>query len=306
MKQVVITADDAGICVETNAAIELAFRYGVLTSISVMTNMPAFDDAVAMAVRNPGLGTGVHLVLTSGRPVSSPRGIPLLVNQEGKFRHGFVGLWRLLVGRNGAAAVDQIRRELTAQVEKAVASGLAIDHVDGHRHVHMIPAIWPVALMLTRQIGSGFVRVAAEHSGTRRWPVSLNMAKATILRQCARANRHSDEAVDVSAVQHFAGVLDAGSMTLPTLMRLLKNVPDGISEIITHPSFASSSDLAARAPHYAAEDLTFLRSPRRREEAAALIHADVRRLITALQIRLTSFRELAACASGERIVKAAC
>ena len=95
MRQVVITADDLGIAVETNRAVEVAYREGILTSASIMANMPAFLDAVAMLRRNPGLGQGVHLVLTSGKPISPPDRIPLLVNREGLFRYGNLGTFQV-------------------------------------------------------------------------------------------------------------------------------------------------------------------------------------------------------------------
>ena len=105
MRKVVITADDLGIALETNAAVEVAHREGILTSASLMANMPAFADAVAIAHRNPQLGIGVHLVLTSGRPVLPPQRVPLLVDARGRFRHGYASLSRLLLGSQREAGV---------------------------------------------------------------------------------------------------------------------------------------------------------------------------------------------------------
>src|SRR5688500_8967367 len=131
MTHVVVNGDDLGIAYAVNAAIARAFREGILTSASLMANMPAFDDAVENVVApNRGLGVGVHLVLTSGVCVSEPRHVPLLVDGSATFRHGFFGIRRLVYGLRASAAVTQIERELRAQYEKVLALGLRVDHLD--------------------------------------------------------------------------------------------------------------------------------------------------------------------------------
>ena len=98
-KYLIINADDLGLSVATNLAIRRAFREGVVTSASLMANMPALDHAIEHVIHgSPHLGVGVHLCLTSGRPVLAGQ-VPLLVDEEGCFRHGFSGLLRLVCGR---------------------------------------------------------------------------------------------------------------------------------------------------------------------------------------------------------------
>jgi hopanoid biosynthesis associated protein HpnK len=284
MRRLVVTADDLGICREINAGIELAHRQGIVTSASVMTNMPAFADAVATLRRNPELGVGVHLVLTSGRPVSPPEHIPLLVDSGGTFRHGFASLCRLVLGSRRVAARDQIRREWAGQIETALSAGLAIDHLDSHRHVHMIPGIWPVVVSLAADYGCAFVRIADERI-SRGGALLRNGVKALTLRVASRVN----PGLPRQRLQGFAGVLDSGFVTAPALYRLFSRLPQGTSEIVTHPGLPLP-DGSLSALSCAPMDRVFLHSSGRAAELAALIDPDVRRALQAERIDLGSFR----------------
>lgn len=261
-----------------------------------------------MAGRNPRLGSGVHLVLTSGPPVSPAPRIPLLVGADGRFRHGFLGLWRLLAGTEGAAAADQVRRELDAQCQRAVDAGLRIDHLDGHRHVQMIPRVWLIAAALARQLGCGFVRVSSEEARPLASGSPVNALKARLLRRCARALPNSGTTVvgATGRVDQFIGVLDAGRMDRLALVRALREVRSGVCEISSHPSFAFRTSPPDSALTCAAEDTKFLRSSRRHQEADALVDEQVRRAVTELGIELTTFGELNLPAARSVRARAAC
>ena len=140
MKFVVVNADDLGIAPSVNDAICQAATDGLLTSASLMPSMPAFEHAIQCVSRRcPELGLGAHLCLTSGRPITPPREIPLLVDAAGRFRHSFGSLWRLCHSAAATDAGTQIRQEWTAQLDRLDAAGIALDHVDSHQHVHAIP-----------------------------------------------------------------------------------------------------------------------------------------------------------------------
>ena len=101
-----------------------------------MINQPWADDAVALWRANPGLGLGLHLTLTAGRPISSPDRIPSLVDIAGRFHRLPAFLARATLG---ALRPDELCRELGAQVERARALGAPADHLDSHHHVHVLP-----------------------------------------------------------------------------------------------------------------------------------------------------------------------
>jgi predicted glycoside hydrolase/deacetylase ChbG (UPF0249 family) len=172
---VVVNADDLGITRSTNVAIRRAFQDGVVSSASLMANMPAFQHAVDQVVdRCPELGIGIHLCLTSGKPVLPPAQVPSLVDRRGEFCHGFAGLWRLLGSRRREAAVTQIAAELGAQADKCHACVGHVDHIDGHHHVQMIPEISAVATTLA-SAGQTAIRIPNERfrSGHPPWTEPL-------------------------------------------------------------------------------------------------------------------------------------
>lgn len=304
MKQLIVNADDLGISRGANAAILRAHREGVVTSASLMANLPAFDNAVQQVVAPcHDLGVGIHLNLTCGRPVLPSDALPLLTDGQGRFCRGFVGLYRML---NRSAirleARRQIAAELRAQFERASAAMAAVgrrsfDHVNGHQHVHMIPGVWEIALELTEAFAAGMVRISRERlSGRGLMGLVGSLARGNLLKQqwlahLAAKNLQSKAAPrfhpHLQPELSLVGILDSGRMDERTLLTRLAMLPDGVSEILVHPSEnGANAELDELSP----SDRRFQRESWRRRELEALCSAAVRRRIEALDVRLTSFR----------------
>lgn len=290
-KYLIVNADDLGISVSTNLAIGRAHAEGLATSASLMANMPAARHAVQRVVRpHPRLGIGVHLCLTSGRPVLDPGEVPLLVGPDGSFRHGFLGLLRLVCGGRRGEALAQIERELTAQAERVDALGVAIDHVDGHQHVHMIPAIFPLALGLARQ-RRAVLRLADEPlglPGRRAVRLARSLAGAGLLKWLvlSRMARTIRSRAPLSGAVNYFGVLEAGRMTLEPLRAVARSLPEGVSEINVHPGSPASLDEVLEA---SPADRRFHRRPERAAELEALLAPALRAELDAAGVRLVRF-----------------
>lgn len=84
-RRLIINADDFGLDVAVNEAVERAHVDGVLTSTSLLVGAPAAMDAVERAQRLPDLRVGLHPVLADGRPLLPTEQIPALVNAHGEF-----------------------------------------------------------------------------------------------------------------------------------------------------------------------------------------------------------------------------
>ncbi len=150
MLKKIINADDFGISPGVNRAIIAAYRQGALNSAGMMMNVAYTDEAVALYKQNSGLRVGVHLNLTNQqnqRPVAAPKDIPLLVDKDGNLKHGFVSLMILSFFKKKELQ-RQSEIEMRAQIDKALAAGITPSHLDSHRHVHMIPAVFRVAKKL--------------------------------------------------------------------------------------------------------------------------------------------------------------
>jgi predicted glycoside hydrolase/deacetylase ChbG (UPF0249 family) len=297
-KLLIVNADDLGISVPTNIAVGRGFRHGIVTSASLLANMPATAHAVERIVRpNPGLGVGVHLCLTSGRPVLPAGDVPLLVGRDGRFQHGFLGLLRLVRSRrrgDAGEALDEIARELAAQAARIDQLGVAVDHVDSHQHVHMIPEVYPVAASLARARGAA-LRWADERLGPRhvrprafmRYCLGGGIPKKLLLSWFARCIRRRDPEPAIAA--RYFGVLDAGRMTPAALGQIVRGLPEGASEIGLHPGLAAwlvDSLECSRA------DRRFLRRAERGAELAAVLDPALRAELVGEGIVLGRFRDV--------------
>lgn len=160
--KVIFNADDFGISRGVNAAICEAHTKGILNSASLMVNQEFVAEAVDMAKKMPTLEMGLHLNLTNEKPAANPEDIPLLVGADGKLKNGFVKLLLLsfLQPRKFAAEVET---EIRAQAQKYAATGLKMAHIDGHRHVHLIPAVFKILRKIQAEYAVPRVRVMNEN-----------------------------------------------------------------------------------------------------------------------------------------------
>jgi predicted glycoside hydrolase/deacetylase ChbG (UPF0249 family) len=145
----IVNADDFGLSRGINEAIADAHESGTLTSVSLMANQPASEQAVSLARRLPTLRVGIHLNLCAGRPVLPAREVPSLVRANGDFhppQQLFRKLWRFQI------APGEVEKEFRAQVQWARERGIALTHADSHLHVHLYPAaVRPFVKALKRE-----------------------------------------------------------------------------------------------------------------------------------------------------------
>jgi predicted glycoside hydrolase/deacetylase ChbG (UPF0249 family) len=230
--KLIVNADDLGIAEAVNDGIVAAHDRGIVTSTSIMATGAAFEHAVALVRVRPSLAVGVHLVLTEHEPLSGSS-VPSLVGGDGRFPANTVTLARRQLRRR--AAPVEVRRELDAQIRRVRDAGIAITHLDGHQHVHVLPGIAPIVAELAAEHRIGAVRYPAE-----RWRGYMlrsakhlkRLAEQTALRlMCARSPlaplRRSDDFVGF----YFGGRLD--EQNLATVLQTLPRT--GTVELMCHP-----------------------------------------------------------------------
>src|ERR1700693_2276243 len=135
-RKLVINADDYGLSRGVNTGIVEAAETGSVTSASMMVNLPGFDGSVASARSCPSLSLGLHLNLTTGKPLTAA---PTLTRREtGQFYP-----LPLLIARASLGRVDssEVARECAAQIDRMVEVGIRPTHLDSHRHVHAHPSL---------------------------------------------------------------------------------------------------------------------------------------------------------------------
>jgi len=237
MKKLIITGDDFGFSLSVNEAIEEAHRHGILSCASLMVGGKAAKDAVDRARRLSSLRVGLHLVLVHGSPILPPTMLPDLVTKKGEFsphlvRAGMNFFFRKQVRR-------QLEDEIRAQFQAFLDTGLQLDHVNSHHHLHLHPTLLGIVLRVGRDYGMGAVRFpyeppipswrASRKDLPRRFAAWLILFPWVVLlnRRLRRAKMHANDFV--------FGMNDSGHVHLNLVLRFLKFLPQGVTEIYFHP-----------------------------------------------------------------------
>jgi len=151
---IVIHADDFGETVTITNGIRRGIEAGVLTSTSIMANMPATTYALAGFPALAGQASfGVHLNLCEGRPLTCGRS---LMDEAGGFHPK-----RFLIRRalSGKLSLADLEREISAQIALVRDAGVPISHVDGHKHLHQLPIVSTAVANVLPRFGIGRVRL---------------------------------------------------------------------------------------------------------------------------------------------------
>lgn len=248
MSNVLFTADDFGLTVSVNEAVERAHRNGKLHAASLMVAGPAAADAVRRARSLPELHVGLHLVVIEGPAVLPPSQIPDLVDAQGWFPPD-----QLRLGINYFAR-PRIRRQLAAEIRAQfaafAATGLTLHHADAHKHMHLHPTVGRLMLEVGREFGLRRVRVPGEPPSVLARCGARSGPSAHALYYWTRVLRHQVRAAGMATTEHCFGIAWSGHMTPDRVQRLLAELPAGESEIYFHPATTRDATLRRLMPDY--------------------------------------------------------
>jgi hopanoid biosynthesis associated protein HpnK len=244
LRNLVVNADDLGLTPGVNTGIFDAHDRGVLTSASLFAHAPATADAVRRAWARPSLGVGVHLALVDGTPMLPPHRVPSLVEDDGRFRAS----WKpfIVACLRGRVALDEVERELTAQIDRIRSEGIRLTHLDAHKHVHAFPPIFTIVARLAERFGIPVVRVPYEKwlpvwgdDKQRRTARVQALVNAAMLPWARRDYRTAAEH-GLRAPQ-FVGRSHTGVLSADSLEGLLHRLRPGVTELMVHPGYVDAA-----------------------------------------------------------------
>jgi predicted glycoside hydrolase/deacetylase ChbG (UPF0249 family) len=287
MKRLIVNADDFGFTRGVNSGIVRACIEGILTSTTIMANGDAFEHAVEVAREHPQLAIGCHLAAVGGRPVSkddSP-----LVDKNGLLPLTLTQLMMKIA--TGRVRASDIEREFCAQLERVNRAGIKPTHLDTHKHTAVHPAVTLALARAANAFGISWVRFPFERNGGSLGAAArLNRRAYFKQRLVAQATRLSALNFQSLLDQHrlhtpdyFCGVALTGLLDSEALIKIIKSLRVGTTELMCHPSLYDQ-DLE-NAP-------TRLKKERQRE-LDALLDAGVRQSLVEENVRLISYAELA-------------
>jgi len=270
-RRLVVNADDFGRSSAVNAAVIRAHREGILTTASLMVNEPAAREAAALALENPGLGIGLHLTLLCGHSALPREKIPGLVNARQEFgAHSVRAGWRFFFRRD---LLGQLRSEIHAQFAAFRATGLPLDHVNGHLHLHLHPTIFGILMTDAHALGFERLRLTFDpfwlNLRLASGRIAYRLTHALIFHLLALRARPILRRRGFRHTRAVFGLLQNARVDEAYVSRLLPRLPPGDSELYSHPALGESSN-----------------------ELEALISPRVRRQVEQLGIKLIRYQDL--------------
>lgn len=240
-----MNADDFGLTPGVNRAIIELHAAGLVTSTSLMARAAATDEAIELARATPSLGVGCHVVLVDGEPVLPPEQIPSLVDlRTGQFPQTLRAfLLRLFTGRIRA---EEIEAEAAAQIAHLQRCGVRLTHIDTHKHVHVFSAVLRPVLRAARAAGIRAVRHPFEPEWAVRAAIGAPLARVVQIAALRPLEPRSRKILTKEGFVTSDGtiaVAGTGSLDAATLRSLLRQLPAGTWELVTHPGY-NDADLA--------------------------------------------------------------
>lgn len=237
-RRLICNADDFGYGPRVTDGIVDAHTGGIITSTTVMTNMPAAEYAAGLMPGLPDLGVGVHLVLTCGQALSPRDQVPDLTDREGQF-HPLAKQIKLL-RRPSEALANQIQTEWRAQIQRAIDLGFAITHCDSHHGVHKYPVCRKVLVGLLQTFKIPAVRAAIRYRWHGQPPANgwVGWLKRLPASLGNRLNERAYRTANIALVDQYLNIDSLpgqGRGRTEQLAHAIGMLPTGTTEMAFHP-----------------------------------------------------------------------
>jgi chitin disaccharide deacetylase len=269
-RRLIINADDYGLCPDVNSAIEELSAAGILGGVSVLANGACFHQAVTYLRQHPEISAGIHLNAVEGKPVSASAEMKILTDRNGLFI-GLSGLLKRSMLR--AYAVHRaVETEWRTQIERLLATGIKLVHIDSHQHLHIFPPFFECAVRICREYRIPAIRIPNE-----KFQDHLRFVGTLGLRLSLAPSRQATSTAGLHCNDHFLGFRRAGRYVLATLIADIASLPPGLTELAVHPSIKNNVPY----PHYKGD-----------EERKALLDEAFNDRLRELGVKLVSWADM--------------
>jgi hopanoid biosynthesis associated protein HpnK len=284
VRRLIVNADDFGLTSGVNRAIVEANRTGIVRSATLMANARAFNEAVGFARKTPRLSTGCHVVLIDGVPICND--VPSLTKGTQRFRTSLKDFAQSAIWKK--ISVDEIQREAEAQIRKMQASGIAVTHVDTHKHTHLVPHVLRAVIKAAKACGVHAIRNPFEPKRSRvsriagtktQWMRSAGVMAFQVFAPQFRKIMREEKMLTTDGT---LGITVTGQLDQKVLAGILQTMPEGTWELVCHPGYCDD-DLRNAGTR-------LLES--RQIELQALTSEETRKTIADCGIELISYADL--------------
>jgi predicted glycoside hydrolase/deacetylase ChbG (UPF0249 family) len=273
--RVIINADDFGITNGVNKAIFELVDAGVLTSTSVMSNMPHYEDIVNLKDK---IGIGIHFNLTVGKPVTEAYKIPTIVRNNGEF---FDLLLLLKKMRQRKVSKQEVEIELNAQIKRLIMLGIQPDHINSHESLLKYPFFMRVIKKIAKEYRIMTIRTYSQ----RKFDYTrLLSPRKTMISLFLAFQKIKWELDGFHVADKYDSLLKLGldyEAAIKKLKNIFCNLPQGVLEMVTHPGYCDGNNEILGEYIY-----------EREVETKALLSSEFKELIVNFGVELIDFRDI--------------
>ena len=253
--RVLIThADDMGFCHAANAATAECLQSGATSCASVLVNAPWFPEAARLCRDNPGFDVGVHLTLTSEydgirwSALSATDRATGMLDDEGY-------LWRTVAEAVANVPPEAAKAEMRAQIDRALAAGIDVTHIDTHMGTVVHPRYLQDYLDLAREYAVPAFLPRPDRERIEALPQSRGFA-AEYVAALDSVSEADTPMLDAIVVNTLLPLEDCGGDKREFYRDAIRGIGPGLTHLLFHPAH-EGPELAAATGTWATRNADY-------------------------------------------------
>jgi predicted glycoside hydrolase/deacetylase ChbG (UPF0249 family) len=259
MKQLIINADDFGLCESINKGILECYLNGIVSDFSFLINSENFDKSVKALKDNRIKHFGIHVNLTFGKSLSG--NISSMTDKNGNYLSTVAHFKNYLKGKINP---DEVYTEVKRQLDLLTSHGFEITHIDTHQNIHILPPVYSAVNKAKNDYNPEvIIRFPCEPLSFNLRYKPSNFKRIFILNALSRYSKFKN-GIDVK-VQAIGGDFYNNKNNKEVIRRVVRKIgklDKDIFEMAVHPGYYSDEILKYDGyAHPRERELEFLSKP---------------------------------------------